>query len=96
MSEVYSLLGIWILAALLLDVAELTTLGTGTGGAEVAGIGDRRSIPCRLAGRWFSMSASSEMYFLFRVFLLLGSGMSEVDGLLASSELCRSIAGLGR
>lgn len=56
-SEVYSLLPMAILLlALLLEAAELATLGTCTctGGAEDAAIGDNR--PCRLLGRWFSMS----------------------------------------
>lgn len=95
MSEVYSLLPmLMLMLVLLLDAAELATLGicTCTGGAEDASIGDkRRSPPCRLLGRWFSMSASSEVYFRFRLFLARGSVLSDVDDLLTSSELYRSI-----
>lgn len=91
-SEVYSLLPMLMLGTLLLEAAELTTLGTGTDGAEEAAIGEsRRSPPCRLLGRWFSMSASSEVYFRFRLFRVRGSVMSDVDDLLASSELYTSI-----
>lgn len=46
-----------MLMTLLLDAAELATLGTGTDGADAAAIGEsRRSLPCLLLGRWFSMS----------------------------------------
>lgn len=78
------------------------TLGGGMAGADEASIGDLRSVPpWRLAGRWFSMSASSAMYFRFRPFLVRGSGCwwwwwrccdgsgmsAEIDERLASSEL---------
>lgn len=81
-----------MLGTLLLEAAELVTLGIGTDGADEAAIGESRlSPPCLLLGRWFSISASSEVYFRFRLFLVRGSVISDVDDLLASSELYRSI-----
>lgn len=81
-----------MLGTLLLEAAELATLGIGTEGADEAAIGEsRRSPTCLLLGRLFSISASSEVYFRFRLFLLRVSVISDVDDLLASSELYRSI-----